>query len=170
MTAQTLQTDRLTLRRPEPRDVPALTEFYISERSQYAGGHVIRPRAFSNACAMLGHWQVRGYGLWAVTWKDAEDLLGLVGPYYPDGWPETEFGWVLMSQAEGQGIAFEAAKAALSHAREALGWTDIVHYIDPRNTRSITLAERLGARHDKSAQQPKPESPCLVYRQAQVAA
>lgn len=170
MTAPKLQTERLTLRRPEPRDVPALTEFYISERSQYAGGHVIRPRAFSNACAMLGHWQVRGYGLWAVTWQGSDDLLGLVGPYYPDGWPETECGWVLMPQAEGQGVAFEAAKAALAHARETLGWTDIVHYIDARNARSIKLAERLGAVLDAAAAQPKPESPCLIYRQPPVAA
>ncbi len=160
-----LTTERLTLRRPEPRDVPALTEFYVSERSRYAGGNVVRPRAFSNACAVLGHWQARGYGLWAVTMTGDDKALGMVGPYYPDGWPETEFGWVLFDGAEGKGIALEAARVALADVRETHGWTDIVHYIARENARSIVLAEKLGAKLDPDAPQPKPESPCLVYRQ-----
>lgn len=170
MTTQTadtmvLETDRLHLRPPAIRDVPALTDFYVSERSQYAGGHVPRARAWSNAAAMLGHWQVRGYGLWAVTEKDEDTALGLVGPYYPDGRPETEIGWVLFEAAEGRGIAAEAARATITDARQRLGWTEIVHYIAPENARSIALAERLGATLDTDAVQPNPDAPCLVYRQ-----
>ncbi|WP_424976273.1 GNAT family N-acetyltransferase [Dinoroseobacter sp. S124A] len=160
----TLTTERLTLRPPCPADVPALTEFYRSERSQYAGGHVPHAKAWSNAVAMLGHWQVRGYGLWAVTETGDDRALGLVGPYYPDGRPETELGWVLFAAAEGRGIAQEAALAARADARSRLGWSEIVSYIDARNTRSIALAERLGARLDETAPQPKPDDPCLVFR------
>lgn len=160
-----LTTDRLTLRPPNPGDVAALTEFYISERSQYAGGHVPHSKAWGNAVAMLGHWQVRGYGLWAVTVTGDDTALGMVGPYFPDGRPERELGWVLFDGAEGRGIAYEAALTARDAAWQMPGWSDIVSYIDPRNTRSIALAERLGAVLDPHAVQPKPDDvPCLVFR------
>lgn len=159
-----LETERLTLRAPTPADVPAAIEFYTSKRSQYAGGNVSRFKAWTNATALLGHWAVRGYGLWAVTKKGDDTALGLVGPYFPDGWPETEVGWVLFEGAEGRGIATEAARAALADAHHRLGWTDIVSYIAPENARSITLAERLGAVQDPKAAVPKPSDPCLVYR------
>ena len=159
-----LETERLRLRPPTPDDVPAAIEFYMSERSKHAGGNVPRFRAWTNATAMLGHWAVRGYGLWAVTSKNDDTILGMVGPYYPDGWPETEVGWVLFDGAEGKGIASEAAQAALDDARTRLGWTNIVSYIAPENTRSIHTAERLGATRDPDAAVPKPDDPCLVYR------
>lgn len=165
MTGLTLETDRLVLRQPAPKDMDAMTEFYVSERSQYAGGYVIRPRAWSNGAMILGHWQVRGFGLWAVTKKGDDTALGMVGPYYPDGWPETEIGWVLFEGCEGKGYAGEAATAAIADARNRLGWTDIVHYIAPENARSIRLAEKLGATVDANATPPKPDVPCLVYRQ-----
>ena len=159
-----LETERLVLRQPKADDIPALTEFYVSERSRYAAGHMHRARAWMMAVSILGHWQVRGYGLWAVTANGDDTALGMVGPYYPDGRPEKEIGWVLFASAEGKGIAFEAAQAALQHARNALGWTDIVSYIDAANERSIALAERLGATVDATAGQPNPDNPCLVFR------
>lgn len=162
---RTLSTERLILRPPAPKDAAATTAFYQTERSQYVGGYVPEFRAFSNFCAMLGHWDVRGYGLWAVTTKDSDDIIGLVGPYYPQGWPETEIGWLMFDGSEGKGYAFEAAQVAIQDAHDTLGWTNIVHYIAPENARSITLAERLGAQRDPNATVPKPEDPCLVFRQ-----
>ncbi|MEL7150419.1 MAG: GNAT family N-acetyltransferase [Pseudomonadota bacterium] len=165
-----LQTERLVLRRPNGDDAAAIMAFYNTERSQFTGGNLGRFNAWKQTAAMLGHWEVAGFGLWAVTARGSDDILGLVGPFYPDGWPETEIGWVMFDGAEGKGYAFEAAKAALSDARARLGWRDIVHYIAPENTRSITLAERLGAARDAEAATPKPDDPCLVYRQPRRAA
>ncbi len=161
MTEPRLETHRLILRPLAARDVPALTDFYMSERSQYAGGHVPRSQAWRNAAAMLGHWSIRGYGNFAITLKGDGGCIGMAGPYFPDGRPETEIGWVLFEGAEGQGYAFEAATAVLAYARSALGWRDVVSYIDPENTRSIALAERLGATLDANA--PQLDKPCLVY-------
>lgn len=165
-----LETERLRLRPPTPEDVPAATGFYASKRSKYAGGDVPEFRAWSNAVALLGHWAVRGYGLWTVTAKDSGAALGFVGPYNPDGWPETEIGWLLLEGSEGKGIAYEAAIAARSHAQNVLDWTDIVSYIAPENERSIKLAEKLGAVLDPNAVVPKPDDPCLVYRHPRSAA
>ncbi|MGX9355327.1 GNAT family N-acetyltransferase [Roseobacteraceae bacterium S113] len=166
MTSLTLTTDRLTLRRPEPRDEAAIHAFYRSERAQYVGGNSSDTfLAWKAVALMYGHWSLRGYGLWAVAERGSDDVMGLVGPFYPTGWPETEIGWVLFDGHEGKGVAAEAARAAIADARTRLGWTDIVHYIAPENTRSIALAERLGATRDPSAVVPKPDAPCLVYRQ-----
>ncbi|MEM7490577.1 MAG: GNAT family N-acetyltransferase [Pseudomonadota bacterium] len=166
----TLTTERLTLRPLAPRDEAAVTAFYMSERSAMTGGHLPRPAAWRAFAAMLGHWQARGYGLWAVTPHGDDVVLGMVGPYFPGGWPEPEIGWVLFDGAEGHGYAFEAARAALADAGARLGWTEIVHYIRPGNDRSIRLAERLGAKLDPQAAQPEGGSgEALVYRQPQVA-
>ena len=164
-----LKTDRLILRRPTVSDVPAMSAYSASERACYTGGFQGTMRAWMQSAGTLGHWEIRGYGLWAVTLRDTGDIVGLVGPFYPDGWPETEFGWMLFDGYEGQGYAEEAARAALAHARESFGWTDIVHYIVAKNTRSIALAEKLGATLDPDAAQPFPERPILVYRQGEVA-
>jgi RimJ/RimL family protein N-acetyltransferase len=68
------------------------------------------------------------------------------------GWPEKEIGWsVWAPEAEGKGLAFEAAQAARAWAYGTLGWTTAVSYIDPANARSIALARRLGATRDPEA-------------------
>lgn len=163
-----LKTQRLTLRKPDSRDIDSLIDFYLSERSSMAGGHVPYPEAVTKAYAMLGHWEHRGYGLFAVTLIDDDVALGMVGPYFPPSRTETEIGWVLFEGAEGNGYATEAAKATINYARETLKWTDIVHYIDTNNSSSIAVAERVGAKLDPDATQPKPDYPCFVYRQPRV--
>jgi len=165
-----VETERLVLRRPNGGDAEAIHAFYCTERSQFTGGNLGPFNAWKQTAAMLGHWEISGFGLWAVTKRGNDDIIGLVGPFCPGGWPEPEIGWVIFEGAEGKGYAYEAARAALTDARSRLGWREIVHYIAPENTRSIRLAERLGATLDPSAKTPKPDDPCLVYRQPKVAA
>ncbi|MEJ6393662.1 GNAT family N-acetyltransferase [Gymnodinialimonas sp. 2305UL16-5] len=159
---QILTTEHLTLRRPGPQDAAATTAFYMSERARMAGGNLQRPAAWRYFAAMLGHWDIRGYGLWAVTRTGEDTILGLVGPYFPDGWPETEIGWLIFDGSEGKGIAYEAAKATITDARTRLGWHSIVSYIHRDNARSISLAERLGCTRDPNATHPNADA--LVYR------
>ncbi len=161
----TLQTTRLTLRRPVPSDWAAFLDFMMSDRSTAFGSHKDLARAFRSFAAELGHWDIFGYGMWAVTLRGDDTAIGLIGPWTPPDWPEPEVGWMILSdKAEGTGIATEAARAAIRHAYEVLGWPTVVSYIGPENTRSIRLAEKLGANLDPEAPQPKPDAPVLVYR------
>jgi len=164
-----LETERLILRPPTVADVPAMAAYSDSPRAVYTGGSQGPVRAWLQSASTLGHWHIRGFGLWAVTLRESGEMIGLVGPFYPDGWPETEVGWLLFDGYEGRGYAFEAAQAAITDARERLGWSTVVHYIAPENARSIALAERLGATHDPNAQCPFPDTPSLVYRQRNAA-
>lgn len=163
-TIPTLVTDRLIMRSPKQDDFRAVADFYASERSHFVGGPKLVGGAWQFLTMMVGHWQMRQFGMWVITEKHNDTGLGLVGFYRPVGWPEREIGWHIWSpETEGKGYALEAAKAALEHAKSVLNWPTLVSYIAPDNTRSIALAERLGATLDPNAELPEAGG-CVCYR------
>jgi RimJ/RimL family protein N-acetyltransferase len=161
----TLQTERLILRRPEPGDYGAFRGFMTSERSKGLDGPLSIGATWRAFAAELGHWEMLGYGMWAVTIRGDNDAVALVGPWTPEDWPETEIGYMVLDpKVEGTGIAYEATKAAIAHAFDALNWRTAVSYIAPENVRSIALAQKLGAKLDINAPAPAAYGACLVYR------
>lgn len=146
-----LTTDRLILRGPEARDFePIATFFADADRSWGFGGPENRNGAWRWFASNIGHWFLRGYGYWTITDKDTGAILGLTGLWHPEGWPEAELGWVAFEGSEGKGIIHEAARAARAYAYSDFGVTSLPSYIMPGNTRSIALAERLGAKYESS--------------------
>ncbi|MEM8731087.1 MAG: GNAT family N-acetyltransferase [Pseudomonadota bacterium] len=147
-----LTTQRLTLRAPQASDVSACMAFLATERTQYMGGPYDPAHAWRSTGHLIGHWVMRGYGLFIYCDRATGQPLGATGPYFPEAWVEPEFGWSMWDAArEGQGLVFEAVTAARAWTYTTLGWTTAVSYIDPENTRSIALAERLGAVLDPAA-------------------
>ncbi len=163
MMTPSLETERLILRKPAPQDWDAFRDFAVAGGLEMVSGPATEGQAWRIFAAELGHWDIRGYGMWAMTLKGDDTAIGLVGPWHPVDWPDTEIGWQVYGNAEGKGYAYEAALAARTHAQTVLGWTRIVSYIDAKNSRSIRLAERLGAVLDPQAKQPNDDKPCLVY-------
>lgn len=162
-----IETDRLTLRAFGPQDVGPGVDYLMTDRTIHMGGPYSRHDAWIHCCHLIGHWTVHGYGLFTYALKDSDVPLGDVGPLFPEGWAEPELGWgVWASENEGKGYAFEAATAARNYVYDTLGWTTAVSYIDPENTRSIALAERLDCTHDPEAALPDlPDwEGTLVYR------
>jgi len=162
-----LETDRLILRAPKGADWPLWSNFAQSQRAQYIGGPFTPRTAWRAFGHVIGHWAMRGYGLFVFTLKDSDTPLGTVGPWHPADWPETELGWTVWSTAhEGKSLVYEAALATRDFAYSTLGWTTAVSYIDAPNTRSIALAERLGATLDATATVPAVDNAkeVLVYR------
>ncbi len=103
--------------------------------------------------------------------RATDTLLGDVGVIQPLRFPEPELGWTLTADAEGKGIAFEAATAARDWYWANTDATSVVSYIDPANTRSRALAKKLGATHDPAAPLPEGETAdeTLVYRHRRAA-
>ncbi|MEM9967031.1 MAG: GNAT family N-acetyltransferase [Pseudomonadota bacterium] len=145
----TIETERLRLRCPEMRDFHAWAAFRASDRAIHLGGPNTRTEAFDKLGEIIGHWHLRGYGRWMVADKTTDEPLGVVGCFYPDDWPEPEIAWSVFETAEGRGIAFEAARAALNYAYGTLGWTTAISCMTPENSRSQALAERLGATYER---------------------
>jgi len=95
--------------------------------------------------------------------------LGRVGPWRPEGWPGNEVGWGLVRDAQGRGIAYEAAVAAMDWAFESLRWDAVIHCIGPDNLRSVALAQRLGSAAAGVAVLPPPSGAEIgVFRQTRI--
>jgi ribosomal-protein-alanine N-acetyltransferase len=150
----TLETRRLRLRAPLASDFEPFVEFRMSDRAAGVGGPFTRSEAYSQFGELFGHWILRGYGRWIVADRNTNAPLGLVGLWYPEGWPEPEIAWSVFEGGEGKGIAFEASFAAREFAYSTLGWTTAISLILEGNPRSFALAQRLGAKFEASFQHP----------------
>ncbi|MCI2400689.1 GNAT family N-acetyltransferase [Aliiroseovarius subalbicans] len=144
-TIPTLETERLILRAPREADFDAEVAFFASEASRFVGGPQPAHRTWRTMATVIGHWALRGFGFWALEDKATRTYQGRVGLWFPHGWYEREIGWSLMDHATGRGFATEAALAARAHAYETLGWDTAISQIDPENTASKAVAQRLGA-------------------------
>ncbi len=149
-----LETERFILRCPEFSDFEAFAAFRMSERARGVGGPYTRTESFDQLGEIIGHWHLRGFGRWMVADKASDQPLGVVGLFYPDDWPEPEIAWSVFGNAEGKGIAFEAAIAARDYAFNDLGWTTAISCTMPDNHRSIALAKRMGVVQDADFHHP----------------
>jgi RimJ/RimL family protein N-acetyltransferase len=139
-----LETERLVLRGWREDDLDAYAAMLADpEVAQFIWGALSRHDAWRNLALMAGHWAVRGYGFWAVERKLDRALLGRVGLWNPEGWPNVEVGWALVRHAWGQGFATEAARAARDYGFRTLDVPKLVSHIDSANTRSQAVARRL---------------------------
>jgi len=139
-----LLTANLRLRLPRWEDFDTYAAFRGSERAATVGGPFTREQAFKTLAEVIGQWQLRGYGRWLVADRHTDAPLGIVGHYHPMDWPEVEIGWSVFNEAEGRGVAFEAARAVRQYTYNVLGWPPIPSLITDTNTRSRSLAQRLG--------------------------
>jgi RimJ/RimL family protein N-acetyltransferase len=142
----TLETDRLLLRMFQQSDLNAYAAMSADpEVMRFLGGKVLnRNESWRSMAQVCGHWQLRGYGMWAVVEKASGELAGRVGCLNPEGWPGFEIGWTLRREFWGRGYATEAARAAFDWAFDELKIPHIISLIAPANVRSIRVAERLG--------------------------
>jgi RimJ/RimL family protein N-acetyltransferase len=150
----TLETERLTLRMFREDDFEAYARICADEDvMRYLGGKIMtRAEAWRHLAFLVGHWQLLGYGHWAVEEKATGELLGRLGFLNPAGWPGFEIGWTLRRESWGKGYATEGARRALRYAFTELGQEHVISLIHPENRPSIRVAERLGERHEGEAE------------------
>lgn len=143
-----LETERLLLRGYAQDDFPAY-QAMVSDPDvvRYVGQGVplTAEQGWQSMAYLMGHWCLKGFGLWAVEEKASGTVIGRVGLYQPEGWPGMELGWMLSRSHWRQGFAFEAAKAALDFQRELYPGAELISLIHSENKPSIRLAQKLGA-------------------------
>lgn len=146
----TLETDRLRLRMFRETDLDAYAAMSADpEVMRYLGATgepLTRLEAWRQMAMFLGHWQLRGYGVWAVEERASGALVGRIGLFNPDGWPGLECIWTLARGAWGKGFATEGARRALAYAFTELGQPRVISLIRPGNAASVRVAERIGER------------------------
>lgn len=142
-------TDRLIIRELSPEDIPTLYQIYQN------------PSIKNNVDPMENNLEVEfekhkayietiykfyGYGLWGVFIKETGKLIGRCG-IQPITWEkadEIELGYLIAEDYQGNGYATEAAKAILTIAFEEYKIQRIISFIEPKNKKSIHVAEKVG--------------------------
>jgi RimJ/RimL family protein N-acetyltransferase len=146
----TLRTERLVLRPFRDEDLDAWAAIVGDpETAQFIGGVRSREDAWRSMAMYLGHWELRGYGQWAVERRLDGRLVGRAGLWYPEGWPELEVGWTLDRSVWGEGFATEAGQASIDWGFREIGLERIASVISKENSRSRAVAVRLGMDLDR---------------------
>ncbi|MBO6789929.1 MAG: GNAT family N-acetyltransferase [Dinoroseobacter sp.] len=146
-----LETKRLVLRGPSADDYPNFKATFASYRSRFMGGPLTPYETWMLYAAEIGHWEIRGFGMWMIHDKATDEALGMAGGWQPAAWPEREIAWIIFPGKGGQGYGLEATDACRRYLYVEQGWDGAVSYLDPKDLASIRLAERLGCKRDDAA-------------------
>ena len=147
---ETLETERLHLRLFRAGDIEAYERIIADpEVIRWLGGEPpedLRREAWWSMSMHAGQWVLRGFGIWAVTLRGSDEMIGRAGLWHPVWWPEPEAAWTFAREHWGKGYATEVGRVALEVGFSALGLAHAVSYIRHDNARSIRVAEKLGGR------------------------
>jgi RimJ/RimL family protein N-acetyltransferase len=146
-----IETERLVLRRWLPEDASALAEIHAHP----AVAAFLDPRTRDDTAAMIDryerHWDARGFGRFAVTDRATGRLVGRVGVMHEPTWTATaekeEIGWTIAHERWGEGLATEAAAAAIEDVFARVRLARIVSWTAPDNLASQRVMERCGMRY-----------------------
>jgi RimJ/RimL family protein N-acetyltransferase len=124
----------------------------------FIGGPALAEDTWIKLLRNIGHWTAFGYGLFAIREKDGGRFVGEVGLAHFhrglgdrfDAFPEGA--WALAGAGQGKGYGTEALLAVHDWFFERREKSRTVCIIDPANTPSIRLGERLGYRRFDGAE------------------
>lgn len=147
-----ITTERLKLRIFKENDWKDLYAYYSdAECMRYTAGRALADwEVWRQVATMIGHWEIRGFGPYAMEELSTGKVLGPVGMWYPLEWPEPEIKWGLSKNYWGKGFAKEAANAVRLMAIDHLPEVNLISLINKENTNSINLAESIGAVYEKT--------------------
>jgi ribosomal-protein-alanine N-acetyltransferase len=162
-----LETERLTLRWFQMSDFDALLQIFGDAEVMHFGYGVQTREWIQNWLRQrVDDDEHNRTTVWAVIEKASARVIGYCGLFYfPDigGKPETEIGYRFNRQSWGLGYATEAARAVCDYAFHTLGLARLIAMIDPHNTTSVRVAEKLGMRYVKDIMFEGYTHPDMVY-------
>ncbi|HLC03656.1 MAG TPA: GNAT family N-acetyltransferase [Anaerolineales bacterium] len=152
-----LETPRLRLRHTRPDDIPALVAMWSDlEVTRHMGG----PRDEGTLRKVFAESAddpfAEAHDLWPVEEKSSGEVVGDCGLLLKeiDGQDELELVSVITRSRWGRGYATEMAEALKRHGLEKLENKRLVSLIDPENTVSRRVAEKIGMRLEKEVLRP----------------
>jgi ribosomal-protein-alanine N-acetyltransferase len=147
-----ITTPRLRLRHWHDSDLEPFAALNADpEVARYLGGALDRAASDALAVKIRRHFELHGFGLYAVEIEGVCAFGGFVGLSIPTFeahfTPCVEIGWRLARSLWRRGYASEAARAVLQHGFEQVGLDEIVSFTARRNQRSIAVMQRLGMQY-----------------------
>ncbi len=142
-----IETARLRLRMLEPEDADSIHSIWSDpEVMKFIPIVVFRTREEVKEFIplTLQRWEERGFGMFAVTFKETGEMVGYCGLQYLDGTPEVEIYYGFSKDFWDQGFATEAARAVLRFAFEEKKLESIAGITLPDNTASQKVLEKIG--------------------------
>ncbi|MFJ8636360.1 GNAT family N-acetyltransferase [Streptomyces sp. NPDC093568] len=147
----TLETPRLILRRWREEDVAPMAAVHSDPevmRWIRDGSVLDEQQTRGRVQAWESEWESQGFGLFAVEIRSTGELAGFTGlsvpNYLPEVLPAVEVGWRLGRSHWGQGLATEAAAAAVRFGFEERGLKRIVSITQVGNDASERIMTKLG--------------------------
>ena len=146
------ETERLTLRHASPDDAIAMRSVFCDpEVMQHGDGLQTDDWIRLWITRVNCNYNERGYGLWIITQSFDTLAIGYCGlTWFPNinGRPEVEVGYRLARAYWGRGYATEAAMSVRNLAFSHHDLDRLIAVIEPDNSRSIRVAEKLGMKYD----------------------
>jgi RimJ/RimL family protein N-acetyltransferase len=150
-----IETPRLVLRRWVESDVDALAGIHSAPGVAAWLGPLTRDDTAVTVERYEHHWDVFGYGRFAVADRTTGALVGRVGIMHQPEWTQTpqkdEVGWVIATDRWGEGLATEAAAASIADTFERVGLERVLSWTLPDNLASVRVIEKCGMRRGGSA-------------------
>ncbi|MEM6940547.1 MAG: GNAT family N-acetyltransferase [Pseudomonadota bacterium] len=152
-TIPTINTARVILRAMRPEDFPRFAEIWAMPAvvAHITGKPRSKAQSWDAFLRNAGHWQVTGFGQWAVQQHGTPTMSGQTGFFYgsrglgEDYDPYPEAGWVLSKDVQGRGIGTDAVHAAHDWFDRVISGPTVC-MISPDNKPSLKLAQGLGYR------------------------
>jgi RimJ/RimL family protein N-acetyltransferase len=171
MTTFPLLTERLTLRHFHMEDVEVLHRSIFGDAEVMLFGDGVQTHEWVHAWVQnnIQQYEQQGFGAYAVVEKNSQGVIGYCGLFhFPDvnGKPEMEIGYRLARAAWGHGYAAEATRVLRDYAFTTLGLQRLIAMIDPANTASVRVAEKLGMHHEQDVMFEGYSHPDHVYAMA----
>jgi ribosomal-protein-alanine N-acetyltransferase len=111
----------------------------------------------------LASYERHGFGLWLVELKGEGTPIGICGLLKRDLLDAPDIGFAYLPAFQSKGYGYEAARAVLDHARNALGLSRILAIVNADNGPSARLLEKLGMRFERSVRLHDGEAPLRLY-------
>lgn len=149
-----LETERLKLRKMQPRD----TTFLVNLMNDPDWLTFIGDRNIKTQQDALEHiqnvahpmYEQHALGMLVVVEKTSLKAVGLAGMLQREYLPHPDIGYAFLPCGRGKGYAFEAGRALVNCAQNVMPNIPLYAIVDPKNSASINLLSRLGFKLEKT--------------------
>ncbi len=142
-----LETERCIIRETTVEDVDEFYEIYSDpEMTRYMEGLFKNPEDEKKYQAdyIEKVYGLLGFGTWTVIRKEDGRIIGRAGFSVRSGFDDIELGFLIGTEFQRQGYAYEVCRAILEYGRNVLLFDSIITFVKAENHVSVHLCEKLG--------------------------